>query len=335
MLLRFYKGNILFIKRYLLVSILLVLSGCQVIGTSSPSKPTAEKTSSRPTGVQLIPDSSSVSFQIENLLHVYGSTGISCKPTIGFGKTVVLATDRLTYDQAEVNQISAFIDSQGYIDKDVGHIDGPSIPKTLKYITGSASTNMFDRFGRTGEGPRGNYTSCGTILEVTNISKETLHIPQIHLRYLRNTEPNTQLYRLINICSIGIRTQKMCPPQVGGPGYGYGTVFTIGMGPTNTTYSSKVDLNNPMDAGSAPSIPTLRPGDVALITIDFYVQTYESGLFGSAIPEMVVTSPDKTQTVALTQFKMDIAIAASQNVSCYALKGNAFVQQDPAIGQCV
>jgi hypothetical protein len=240
---------------------------------------------------------------------------------------LVLATDRLTYDQAEINQISAFIDSQGFIDKDIGPIDDPPIPKALKYLTGSAST--IDSEGSATSKEERDLTFCSTLLEVTNVSKETLQIPQVNLRYVSSTEPNTQLYRLINVCSVGLRTQKRCPPGIGGPTGNYVAGFTIDTGPANTIYSDKPTRS--MD--DAP--PTLRPGDAARIDLSFSVKTYESGLFVSAIPEIVVASPDKTQTFALTQFKMDIAIAASENVSCYALKGNTFVQQDPTVGQCV
>jgi hypothetical protein len=236
MLFRFHKCNALYMRLCLLISIVLVLSGCgKVVGTSPPPKPTTEKT---PSKVTPTPDPSRVSFQIENLLYVYGSVAVGCKPTFAFStRSLALATDRLTYDQAEIKQISAFIDSQGFIDKDIGPIDGPPIPKSLEYITGSAS--LMSVWGSSTPKEERDFTLCGTTLEVTNVSKETLQIPQVNLHYVSSAGPNTQLYRLINVCSVGIRTQKICPPAIGGPTGNYGVGFTIGMGPANTTYSDK------------------------------------------------------------------------------------------------
>lgn len=285
-----------------LMSMLLVLSGCTLTrGASTSLAPTRTQLSAKPSPIG-----------------VFFENPLSCDTSL------VLATDRLTYDQAEVNQLTAFIGSQG---DNLGYLDGPSLPETLRYITGSAPISIFSKDALGGQ--QVDSTPCFVKMELTNISQEALQIPQVHLRYLSSAKPNTQLYRLINVCSIGPRTQTTCPYFPGaGPGEGYGVRFTIGRGPTNTIYSDKPGSIQP---GPMPAIPTLRPGDAAKITIEIDVKNDESGLFVSAIPEVVVTSLNETQIIALTSLKMDIAIAAPQNFSCYALRGDTFVQQEPLI----
>lgn len=293
------------------MSMLLVLSGCNLMGGAKTPSPTATIQSS---------DTSLVKpFSIANLLKVVPTTVFTCNTAshnFFSANSLVLANDRLIYDQAEVNQITTFIDSKG--SDLVGNASNvPSTPPaTLKYIAGSAPEQSF---------------GCDLPLTVTNISQETLQIPQLNLRYEDNTKPNTQLYRLINICSIGKRlldipdTETQCPTWGAGGGEGYGAKFNIGTGAANTIYSTK-PLIYCCQQNQLPAIPTIRPGDVAEFNFEIDAP---SGFIVSVVPELVVTSSNKTQTLTLTPLKMDIALAAPQNVSCYALHGTTFVKQDP------
>jgi hypothetical protein len=319
MISRYGKWHALYAPFALLISMLLVLSGCSPTKGTNISDPT----------ITSIPEAS---FSTANLLEVVSSKGVACNspvPGLFFSeKSLVLATDRLIYDQAEVNQITAFVNSQGA--DLVGNRDTPLIPPdTLKYITGSPPGSVL--YPGDSEDSTLGSTFCSVFLTVTNISQKTLQIPQMHLRYLDNTEPNAQLYRLINVCSIGRRLQEgnRCPEMGAGPGVGYEVRFAVSRGPANTVLSGILGPNNPTLPSGA--IPILRPGDAAEITIGMNITDYTSGLAVSIVPEIVVTSSSGTQTFTLTQLKMDIAIAAPQNVSCYALKGTTFVEQNPQI----
>ncbi len=306
-----------------LMGMLLVLSGCNLKGGTNTPSPTAKIQSS-------VTSSPVQSSSIANLLKVVTSQELTCSspnPQAFFSaKSLVLATDRLIYDQAEVNQITTFVDSQGsdLVGNDSNVPSTP--PATLKYITGSAPSFVM-------WGDSQDSTLCDVTLTVTNISQEILQIPQVHLRYVDSAEPNTQLYRLINVCSIGKRLLQegnRCPSIGAGGGDGYVVLYTIGSGAANTIYSAKPEIfGGTVD--QLPAIPTLRPGDAAKITMQITVTNYISGLFVSAVPEIDVTSSNETQTLTLTQLKMDFAFAAPQNVSCYALKATTFVEQNPQI----
>ncbi len=319
MISRYGKWHAFYAPFSLLISMLLVLSGCSPTKGTNISDPT----------ITSIPEAS---FSTANLLEVVSSKVVACNsPTSGAffsEKSLVLATNRLIYDQAEVNQITTFVNSQrtGLVTDLVGNRDTSLIPPdTLKYITGSPPASVL--YPEDSE----DSTFCSVFLTVTNISQKTLQISQMHLRYLDDTEPNAQLYRLINVCSIGQRLQEgnNCPMMGAGPGEGYQVSFAVSRGPANTVLSGMLGPDNP----SLPSgaIPILRPGDAAEITIGINITDYTSGLVVSVVPEIVVTSSSGTQTFTLTQLKMDIAIAAPQNVSCYALKGTTFVEQNPQI----
>jgi hypothetical protein len=297
--------------RYLLfpMSILLLLSGCNLKGGSNTPTPT-------PTPI---------------LLEVVTSQELTCNPLLYdffSAKSLVLATDRLIYDQAEAYQITTFVDSQGsdLVGDEWNRNVPPTPPATLKYITGSPPSSLtgLDSY---------DSTFCVVSLTVSNHSREILQIPQVRLRYEDNTEPNTQRLNLINVCSIGKRLFQEgneCPQNGAGSGDGYVVSFTIGRGAVNKIYFDKPRKY----AGTpeqVPAIPTLRPGDVAKLDMQISVKNYTSGLLVSAVPEFVVTSSNETQILTLTQLNMDIAIAAPQNVSCYALHGTTFVEQNPQI----
>ncbi len=318
----FYTCSVFLRRLGILMGIMLILSGCNIgILTSTTSKHAAEEPSPSPSASKIDSELFPIAFSVANLLSVRSTAFMRCDATYGFAeRSLVLATGRLTYDQAETNQMAAFMDSQG---EDLGYVtNGLSTLDTLRYITGSIPVNMIK------PGEQQNSTACNMFLEMTNISKETIQISQMKLRYLRSAGPNTQLYRLINVCSIGKRTHINCPPQTGTGGRGYGADFKIGMGPTNTIYSDNPGRYESDASGKIIRVPPiLRPGDLIRFSIDVEVRNYESGFFVSTIPEMVVTTPHSRQLFVLSRLKMDIAIAAPQNVSCYTLKGNMFVKQ--------
>src|SRR5258708_4364611 len=136
------------------------------------STPSYTATASVNTSNTSFPPANSVGdFDLPQLLHI--SPGLFCSPggiALNISNTLVLSTDRLTYDSNEIQQMKASLTSTS-----------SHLPPTLQWVSGSLG-------------------QCEEVLAITNIATTTIQISQINMRLMVDAQPNRFHYHLINTC---------------------------------------------------------------------------------------------------------------------------------------
>lgn len=326
-------------RTHLVVLLLLVLlTGCGTQGqlanttssapTSSMSDtPTAiSSTSTGDPSVLLTPNKNGISID-QSVLHIDASDGVQCPlgavtnglpdnpgPLVSAqpGNNLVLATDRLTYDTNELQQMSDYVSS-------VGHPTTP-VPDTLRWVLGGPTDTSHVISG-------GGYIyNCGISLGLTNTSQNSIQISNVGVQLAGDTQQNNYHYRLIDICTI-ITSCKLG----GGPGdcSQYFATIKLGTGSINTVFSAI-----PEGRDSSCGELTLNPGDAKTL----YVYIYSAqNLIYSVVPQLVLTTADGPNTLTLTDLTSTLAFANGSQFTCYALNGDSFVAETtpPANSWCL
>ena len=241
-------------------------------------------------------------FDIPRLLHI--QPRLLCGPAKQIDNTLVLSTDRLTYDSNEIQQIKASLTG-----------DALHLPSTLQWVSGSLANDI-----------SGVPHGCDEILVITNIAATTIQISQINMRLTADTQPNRAHYRLINTCSIAAVQAVGCGPQGGGPIL-YSSDYLLNPGKANTIFSGhfKVESSTGRSGAILSSLPTLDPGQITFIDLYFEPKGIPGNFIYTITPEIILNAENTENKVNLPQLSATVAFANADQFTCYNLQGNTFV----------
>ncbi len=303
------KANL--IKLYAVLSLLAILAGCREnagTSSSSPSKTSLPPTVKAQQETALLPNTGG-SFDTSGLLHIE-TKGVSC-PIDGiqsYQNTLVLSTDRLTYDSGEMQQMVAYVD--GWLSSQKA-----TPPSTLQEVLGSL-------YGRFDNWHIWNPSGCTIHMEITNIGKTSFQISKMALRLTANAQQNSYHYRLIDICSLPLSAYHLqnCPP-IGRGGGMVPTIYDLKLkrGNTSTLFQGQISPDS-----SSPLAPTIDPGQAASIVLNIEPSDPSSNLIYSVVPTVTLDIAGEERTIQLVQLSSKIAFVSPSQLSCYGLQGNAF-----------
>jgi hypothetical protein len=303
---------------------LLVACGNRTSSTSgvSTSQNGASPTISSSTSPATNPISSStpsselkaIDFNVANL-HIHAPNPIMCVnfPTLFYIDSsyfkkgnLVLATNRLTYDSSELQQMREYTHS--VLD---GHAS--SMPKTLQWASGTAIGNFLTS-------PQLD-SGCLEQLEITNLGNNPTIIGSMSVQLTSiRTQNNSTHYRLIDSCTLG----ALC----------YGG--TAGGGPQIYYFLFKAESPNTVLTPASKDVSAdyqcctdvvLNPGDIIPVVIFF--ASLDPFAF-SIVPNLVLDTQIRAQQIiALPQLATTLYFANPNQFSCYALQGDTFVPAKP------
>lgn len=282
--------------------VLLLLSGCGQPSQSASVPVSKDGQSSQNTPV---PVGTSVAFDLGGWIHVQSGGGFVCSVFSSLAPgTLVLPTVLPTYDQGALQSMT------NYITAVRGVTGGRSGPFIGAYPVFSANPQAFQLVAvdTASEG-------CWETLQITNIGNAPVQIAQISVRYIVNTQTNTQHYNLIDACSL-----IACFPPRGVEGT-YDAPFDLHPGNANNiTPATCLEDHN----GCLPQALSLKPGEIAEMQL-VYSSSPSSDLTFSLIPSFTLNQLGKQMTYAAPQLQATFAFASASQFSCYALQGQQFV----------
>lgn len=304
------------------ISLLILLTGCSNNGSSpssvtstrpssitptrpSPITPTSSSSITPTSAPNLVPPlnaSGSVTMDIAGL-SIYSADGIQCP--LGLGRVspsdyLVLATDRLSYDSGELQQMETYVANAVYSDQSYSMPP----PTALQWVPGG--------------------TFCNIDLQITNTGDSAIQIVSAGVKLQQDAQPNNYQYRLIDACSL-VRTSSCrnvpyilphCRAKVqlnsGSAGAVFDNTFTMSyQGP-----SSSLDQQ-------CPAV-LLQPKGTVILSIDLSSSS-AAGIF-SIVPELKLSN--QTDPLQLDQMATTITFSDASQFTCYGLQGDTFIQVD-------
>ncbi len=308
-------------------------------------------------------------------LHIDASRGVQCPsgfftqgppdnpgPISGgfLANNLVLATNRLTYDSSELQQMSDNV-------KSVNPNQTP-MPATLRWVLGGP----IDRSRKViVNGHLDGYVDdCSLELDLTNTGQSLIQIAGVGVQLTGSTHQNDYQYRLIDVCtlpnlhcgdcSISDTPWNVSPLEGNFDSYkyeysplmdyfalksgGYSPPFydlpTVEQSPDCGGSESpcdeyfatiKLGLNSTSTVLSATPVGregpfcgelTLNPGEVKSLFVYFYSP---SNLIYSVVPQLILDTPSGKNTLQLPQLMSRLAFAKGNQFTCYGLQGDTFV----------
>ncbi len=294
---------------------------------------TAKKTASTPKtsniSSNLTLNGANIHAQVGNLL-IQSSDGIQCpysssnKSDTELGQ-LVFASDRTTYNQSEIAQISTYLT---YIENHSGNEGalkgGTEPPPTLRWISGGETTLV----PGTAPGIVG-FADCTALFTLTNTGNTPIQLSKVGAKLQARPQQNTYQYHLIDACSLKV---PFCPPTGEGGGGDcsvYLANIQLGQGEQNDVFSA-------VPTGfSGCSTPTITPGvQINLILTFSLAANITQGLIYSIVPVFTIDSTQGLQTISTPQMASTLAFAGASQFSCYGLQGTTFVQvKSPVFAQ--
>lgn len=311
------------LARLLVVLLVVSLIGCGGQSTSSTSSQRGYSPSSGT--VTATVDSQNSAFPTENTTRVLDISGLFhiqswmiCSPGNFITNTLVLATDRLTYESSEIQQMRTFFNDPLPFRK--------PLPGTLRWVSGGFSNDM----PGTSHSAEDLNLGCNGGLEITNISQTTIQISQVAMRLVADAQPNHYHYRLVDGCTVaGYNNINFCLRGGGSPA---GYVFDyslVGKGKANTVFTGRLSVLNPELLWGlnehVPAYPTIAPGKEVGILLKFSPATASGSFIYSVVPEITLNMSGVQSVKDLTQLTSTVAIASADHFSCYGLQGDTFV----------
>ncbi len=294
-----------YFKALIVISLIVLLASC---GQSNQLKSNvAIAATPQPT--------QGISFDVANL-HIYSALGFHCMHHLPFplnldsrpnypDGNLVLATDHLTYDSAELQQMTTYLATLF----DLTNLPLTAPPNTLQWVSGSTLGDNKSAVAISG---------CYGEMDVTNIGKTTIQIRSMNVRLTAIPRQNTYQYRLIDDCSL---LPRQVPCQLGGtaggtPGLYY---FQLSKGNIGQVYSSQ----NQVLFGQSPlGEITLNPSDSTEIYASF--DSSPDNLIYTILPELVLDTPAGQKAIALPKLAGMLYFANTSQFSCYSLRGDTF-----------
>ncbi len=331
----------IWISRILAVLLLFaLLTGCGALPQPTPSSnvtPTSGSTIST-SNDSLSPNKTGISID-EGSLHIDASNGIQCPSdfvtqgppdnpgnfinVLNPANNLVLATNRLTYDSNELQQIKNYLNAVSTDEQ-----ASVPIPDTLQYVLGGPTTTDTSRSLYLSGVPNNFIDDCTLVLQITNTSQNPLQIASVGVQLATDTQPNNYQYRLLDICNI-LSGGSAC--EFGGgptPCDQYLAPIKLSAGSTNAIFSTST-----LDTEACGEL-TLNPGDVKNIFIYFYSP---QNLIYSLVPQLNVDTASGPNTLTLSALTSTLAFANSNQFTCYGLQNDTFVAESPlpATAECV
>ncbi len=295
---------------------LLVACGNRSSSTSgvSTSQNRTSPTISSSTSPATNPELKAIDFNVANL-HFHAPNPITCVnfPSLFYTDSsyfkkgnLVLATDRLTYDSGELQQMREYTHSVL-----AGHAS--SMPTTLRWASGTAIGNFLHP-------PEAEDSGCIEQLEITNLGNNPAIIGSMSVQLTSITQNNLTHYRLIDSCTLG----ALCfgGTAGGGPQIYYFLLKAKSPDTVVTPLSKEVSTNY-----QCCTDVVLNPGDILPVVIFF--ASLDPFAF-SIVPDLILDTPNKApQIIALPQLATTLYFANPNQFSCYGLNGDTFVPLKP------
>jgi hypothetical protein len=289
------KVNVMARITRIIGGVLLIIQ-CASCGSTSnaPARTLASSPSPRATA----PFSQTRSLDIPGLLHISEHP----TPAICPAYHEVLATDRLTYDSVELQQLRDFYFS----------IPTPPMPDmlTIAYVNLADSVPSWGPF---------TAQKCEIALSMTNVGQKAIQVTQIGMKLIAAPQAINHHYRLINACVF-------TPPGrecfAGGEGVNpYLYYCALGPARANTVFQGQLE----------GAQPVLKPGDTVEMSLLLSPKDASGYLEYSLIPELLLsTSNTKEQVYDLPQLNITVPFSGADHFSCYNLHGNTFVPIPPS-----
>jgi hypothetical protein len=295
-------------------------SGVLQMVTAVPS--TCATTSLQPTsGTTIHINPAKISISSGNLC-IQSKDGFQCPYSkVGGGDIpdqLVLASDRTTYSQDEINQMRDYV-TGGNASFEVQANPDTEPPSTLRWVLG----------GVTGKIPATTGMDCKAVLNLTNTGTTPIQLPKVGFQLEARPEPNSYQYRLIDVCSFISPSQGRCNSPAGGGGACnfYFATIQLGFGEKNDTYSAVPDgINYSTTPITDCGTLTLAPSTQVTLDITFSLaaNTVQNLLY-SVLPVFTVITDQGEQTLQLPQLISTLAFAGVNQFSCYELQGTTFM----------
>jgi hypothetical protein len=218
-------------------------------------------------------------------------------------RAVVAATDRLTYDAGEAQQMRAFVNAY-WSQRE----DAPPGTLSLQWIALVQQNPSFIA------------TLCSLRMEVTNTGPGTVEIQSLGVRLVQDARPTRDQFHLIDVCSLFTEASKQalggCPPALGGGPTACGVTgvsVSLDGGVAGTVYKQKGKL-------TSYTCPPLILG--ARESTDLRVSVTSTTPFTYPLAATIdVTRGNDHQTLTLTGQAATLAYASAAQVSCNELQG--------------
>lgn len=209
-----------------------------------------------------------------------------------------LATDRLTYTNAELQEMYNYFKDNG---------QNVLLPKTLKVIDGGSTTTSQDPL-------LPQFQNCPTGWEMTNIGQKPIQLVQVRMKLLANSTEADALYRLVDFCSVLGLTNSGCP-GLGGQSQPASFTFRFGPGKAGSFIQGQ----------SAVGEPAISGGNTLYLDFNFLPASPSVALTFTIEPEFVInTSQENGKVIDLPQWKETFVMAPASHFGCYQLQGSTF-----------
>ncbi len=326
-----------------LLVIMLAACGTNPVTTASPAGAHPSSTANRliktPTAISTVPPIS-LNINVSQInvdkgdLRIQSDTGFQC-PYNPLGipmDQLVLASDRMTYSQNEINQMGDYVGTNFNWSAAKLLRGGTEPPATLRWVLGGSMDPIPGTLD-TAPVVLNDYFACGATLTLTNIGSTLIQIPQVGVQLEGRPQQNTYQYRLIDACSVTPQSQVAqdgCTPSQGNnPGCGtYAASIQLGLGEKNDIFSTVPSAQGCGTLTIAPSAQTF------LIFYFSLASNIPRNLIYSIAPILTVNTAQGEQTLSISQLVSTLAFASVNQFSCYGLKGTTFVlEQSPIFSQ--
>ncbi len=315
----FYFSRVFAIGRILAgIALLAWLAGC---GKSIITpRPTITPSQSATVGAKSFPPPSLFSsnpggaFNLVGLLHIDTSLPpasrgfIRCAINYDEDTNIVLATNRLTYDTGEIQQMAAV-----FAFDSLSGQQPPPFPNTLQRVLGDLPGAYIPNWGTYDKGYVSSSGGCTGAWSLTNIGQQPIQITP-GIRYVTDSQPNNYRYRLIDACSL---LSGNCGHKAGGSPSTNTYTFLLKPGSKNTRVQEQV-----------MSQLSLYPGETTDVELFFLPANSSSYQTYSFTPEFTINTVNEQTTFSLPQLTSTVSFITPSKLSCYQLHGNAFVSLD-------
>ncbi|HZR41317.1 MAG TPA: hypothetical protein VFB12_14435 [Ktedonobacteraceae bacterium] len=210
---------------------------------------------------------------------------------------LVLKTDRLKYDGAEIQQM------EDYVQNHLGRHTSP--PDTLAWETGAPLTGAAGKL------------DCLLTVILANTGDSPIILNNVQIQLKRSPIVNNTHYHLIDICSLEVVKSVECFPSCtqGGCGAGGGECTAeIALNKTDTIFKdNQSDCSNNI---------TFEPKQN--LQINIYLKSSEN-LTYTVIPQLSIQTVKGTSLYSIPK-PTTLSFANQDQFSCYSFNGSEFVQ---------
>lgn len=240
-------------------------------------------------------------------LHIQSTDGLQCP--LGHSLfppgDLVFAAGRLTYTQAEIQQIRDYLHTILYGAEPPANAHLIAPPPTLRWVAGSAA--------------------CTLSLEVSNTGSVPLQVSALGVQLTADALPNSfQNLHTLDFCSVA--SQDDAVYVCGGPSAGGGCGeynIDIDLQPALASAVFNGTIQAGYGGGGSCSGPTLQPNDTLVFAITLRSPGATANSVApyiySVVPLLTVTSAGGSQTYKLSAMTSIAAFTDEQHVTCFGL----------------